>query len=151
MVHHLLDDAVVRPSGCCDGSRLPTCRGGSRSNYCVSVLQFFDLWATQVNACGGDATGDATVAGGGDPGYSLSYSGGSETSRNETIDAPISNNSEVLEPSNPSGIVPSPAMPEAAMKRNETSDNSISSNLGVSERFNNIIEPGDVRVCNETK
>lgn len=58
MLHYSLDDTQTRPSGCCDNPNLPECNGEVMSDWCVSVLQFFDLWATEVDQCSvNDATG----------------------------------------------------------------------------------------------
>ncbi|KAL7520691.1 hypothetical protein ACHAWX_005398 [Stephanocyclus meneghinianus] len=51
MMHHSLDDIVMRPSGCCDDPSMPVCHGDLVSNSCVSVLESFDLWARGVNLC----------------------------------------------------------------------------------------------------
>ena len=64
MMHHSLDNHVVRPSGCCDNPYFPRCHGDVSSDWCMSVLQVFDLWAREINRCGKD--GDANAADGGD-------------------------------------------------------------------------------------
>ena len=51
MMHYSLDDTQTRPSGCCDNPNLPQCNGEVMSDWCVSILQFFDLWAREVNQC----------------------------------------------------------------------------------------------------
>ena len=58
MLHYSLDDTQTRPSGCCDNPNLPECNGEVMSDWCVSILQFFDLWATEVDQC---SINDATV------------------------------------------------------------------------------------------
>ena len=57
MLHYSLDDTQTRPSGCCDNPNLPECNGQVMSDWCVSILQFFDLWAKEVAQC---STNDAT-------------------------------------------------------------------------------------------
>ncbi|KAK1740615.1 hypothetical protein QTG54_008710 [Skeletonema marinoi] len=58
MLHYSLDDTQTRPSGCCDNPNLPECNGEVMSDWCVSILQFFDLWATEVDQCSiSDASG----------------------------------------------------------------------------------------------
>ncbi|KAL3781931.1 hypothetical protein HJC23_011436 [Cyclotella cryptica] len=54
MMHHSLDDLVMRPSGCCEDPNMPVCRGPVLSKSCVSVLDSFDLWARKVNLCTND-------------------------------------------------------------------------------------------------
>ncbi|KAL3780632.1 hypothetical protein HJC23_000798 [Cyclotella cryptica] len=54
MMHHSLDDLVMRPSGCCEDPNMPVCRGPLLSKSCVSVLDSFDLWARTVNLCTND-------------------------------------------------------------------------------------------------
>lgn len=59
MMHFSIDDTETRPSGCCDNPNLPACNGEVMSDWCVSILQFFDLWAKEVDQCsinGIDAT-----------------------------------------------------------------------------------------------
>lgn len=51
MMHYSLDDTQTRPSGCCDNPNLPKCNGEVMSDWCVSILQFFDLWAREVDQC----------------------------------------------------------------------------------------------------
>ena len=58
MLHYSLDDTQTRPSGCCDNPNLPECNGEVMSDWCVSILQFFDLWATEVDQC---SINDATI------------------------------------------------------------------------------------------
>lgn len=88
MMHHSLDDTVMRPSGCCADSNMPTCQSDFIADECVSFLQSFDLWARGVNLCNSgknenlhDATDPNTllVGGDGDFLYSLFHKGG-ETS-----------------------------------------------------------------------
>eukprot|EP00579_Thalassiosira_antarctica_P016701 CAMPEP_0201946634 /NCGR_PEP_ID=MMETSP0903-20130614/54520_1 /ASSEMBLY_ACC=CAM_ASM_000552 /TAXON_ID=420261 /ORGANISM="Thalassiosira antarctica, Strain CCMP982" /LENGTH=883 /DNA_ID=CAMNT_0048489739 /DNA_START=113 /DNA_END=2764 /DNA_ORIENTATION=+ len=76
MIQHSLDDIAVRPSGCCDNTHLPECHGDVRSDYCMSVLQIFDLWASQINMCDNDGDSD----GGGFGSYVVGRSGGLEYS-----------------------------------------------------------------------
>ena len=64
MMHHSLDDHVVRPSGCCDNLYFLRCQGNVSSDWCMSVLQVFDLWAREINRCRED--GGTNAANGGD-------------------------------------------------------------------------------------
>ncbi|KAL3787544.1 hypothetical protein HJC23_013753 [Cyclotella cryptica] len=54
MMHHSLDDLIIRPSGCCEDPNMPACQGDLVSKSCDSVLESFDLWARSVNSCTSD-------------------------------------------------------------------------------------------------
>jgi len=56
MIHHSLDDKMVRPSGCCDEPNMPACEADVTSDSCVSILEVFDQWV-RLNLCG-DASSD---------------------------------------------------------------------------------------------
>jgi hypothetical protein len=43
MMHYSLDDRVMRPSGCCNDSSMPSCQSDFVADECVSFLQSFDL------------------------------------------------------------------------------------------------------------
>lgn len=52
MIHHSLDDEMVRPSGCCEEPNMPACEADVTSDSCVSILEIFDQWADRINSCG---------------------------------------------------------------------------------------------------
>ena len=53
MIHHSLDDDMVRPSGCCEQPNMPACVADITSDdSCVSILEVFDQWAGSINSCG---------------------------------------------------------------------------------------------------
>ncbi|KAL7516764.1 hypothetical protein ACHAWX_001742 [Stephanocyclus meneghinianus] len=56
MMHHSLDDLIMRPSGCCDDPEMPVCEGDHKTSNCDSVLESFDLWARTVNLCTSDVS-----------------------------------------------------------------------------------------------
>ena len=85
MMHYSLDDMVMRPSGCCSDSNMPTCQSDFIADKCVSFLESFDLWARGVNLCNSgknenlrDATDPNTLLVGGQGNflYSLLHRGG---------------------------------------------------------------------------
>jgi len=77
MIHHALDDDIVRPSGCCDNHHLPKCNGDALSDSCISVLQMFDLWSREINMCEVKGGGHGLESGDEDS-YVVSQSGGLE-------------------------------------------------------------------------
>ncbi|KAL3792502.1 hypothetical protein HJC23_008424 [Cyclotella cryptica] len=83
MMHHSLDDLVMRPSGCCEDPKMPVCESDHKTSSCDSVLASFDLWARKVNLCSSDmnegvSSGMTTllVGGGDDAFYSIEQEGG---------------------------------------------------------------------------
>jgi hypothetical protein len=64
MMHHSLDDSMIRPSGCCKDASMPQCHRSITSDTCVSVLEVFDLFARAVNLCGYDVPQSIDLIGG---------------------------------------------------------------------------------------
>jgi hypothetical protein len=106
MMHYSLDDRVMRPSGCCNDSSMPSCQSDFVADECVSFLQSFDLRSRGVNLCTSerndnirDASDPNTllVGGEGDVLYSLFHKGGmTSIELNIALDAEGEDHSAVI-------------------------------------------------------
>mmetsp|Transcript_2556 Transcript_2556/g.3766 ORF Transcript_2556/g.3766 Transcript_2556/m.3766 type:complete len:378 (+) Transcript_2556:442-1575(+) len=50
-LHHGLNDAFVRPTGCCADPNMPRCCCGISAETCVSTMEVAKNWALEVNGC----------------------------------------------------------------------------------------------------
>lgn len=87
MMHHSLDDLVMRPSGCCDDPKMPVCESDLKASICDSILQSFDLWARKVNQCASNISESVSpgmntllVGGGDNYFYAIEQEGGDRKS-----------------------------------------------------------------------